>query len=156
MAIEYTEFEAQVRAIRDQLVATATAEADEWLTETLAMMRRLPGKHGENTSVPVRHQTQHAVVPIKEYKMETRVTLTTVTRDAIESLGSRDFDSAEVRRMIESKWKPMDGPTQRANLANLLKRMVNRGELELVEKGTGAKPSKYRRKATEAVTQEQS
>ena len=40
----YTQFEAQAKAMRDQLVAAATAEADRWLSATLAMLAKMPGE----------------------------------------------------------------------------------------------------------------
>ncbi len=151
MAIGYKEFEAQARAMRDQLVAAATAEADKWLDMTLAMMRRLPGEQAEMQAPAGQRQSLAPAIPIQEYRQSDKKTLTSVTRAALASIGDREFDSVELRRMIEPQWKPMDDPTQRANLANLLRRMVERDELELVEQGTGARPSRFRRKAVKAT-----
>jgi len=78
--------------------------------------------------------------------------LSAVTRDVIAAVSRQEFDSVELRRLIEPHWGPMNSATQRANLANLLRRMVERGELELVEQGTGSRPSRYRKKVKNVQT----
>jgi hypothetical protein len=145
MAIEYAEFVAQAKRMRDQLVATATEEADKWLASTLAMVRRMRDLSAEDTplSGASKPDTSHT-----DQRGRDRPTLSSVARQAIESLGTKEFDSVKLRELIAPNY-PMDSVTPRANLANLLKRFVEKGELELIEQGTGSRPSRYRKKGTE-------
>jgi hypothetical protein len=150
MATGYDEFEGQARQMRDRFVAVATQEADKWLETTLAMIRRMSGLPIRQIA-PVGGQVQHVDADITGHQGRSGGTLAEVARKVIASMGSTEFDSVQLRNMIEPIWGRMDNPTQRANLANLLRRMVERDELELVEQGTGARPSRFRRKAVKAA-----
>lgn len=149
MDIARKDLEAQARKIHAELSAAATAEIDRWLEATLEMLRRMPSLPGTQGTLSGEHN-----IPIREYKAsgatdEVRQhgrTLSDATRQAIASIEGDEFDSTELRRLIAPLWGPMDDTTPRANLANLLRRMSGRGEIELIEQGKGPRPSRYRKK----------
>jgi predicted short-subunit dehydrogenase-like oxidoreductase (DUF2520 family) len=147
MANGYKVFEDQARQMRDRFIAAATVEADKWLEYTLAMIRRMSGSPTGRTTLSDQ-DSRSPVTAMKELSHRHSRTLADVTREVIDSIGSDEFDSVQLRGTIAPLWGPMSSPTQRANLANLLRRMVERGDLELVEQGTGSRPSRYRKKMT--------
>ncbi len=145
----YSEFELQARRMRDELVAVATQEADRWLAATLAMLQRCL------TSMPCDAEADRTVgkppIPADGEKHgRNRKSLASVTRAAIASITTETFDSVQLRHLIGQSI-PMEGATPRANLSNLLKRMVSRDEIDLVEQGTGSRPSRYRKKGVEPM-----
>jgi hypothetical protein len=150
MPTRYDAFEEQARQMRDRFVAVATEEADKWLETTLAMIRRMSGPPISRIA-PVAGQVRHAETETTGHHGHNGSTLAEVARKVITSMDSAEFDSVRLRNMIEPTWGRMDTPTQRANLANLLRRMVERGDIELVEKGTGSRPSRYRKKGVERM-----
>lgn len=141
MSIGYNEFAAQAKQMRDQLVAAATEEADHWLDATLAMLRRMPGSSTGSNERPKDGDRQTAIGD----RGGNGASLTTAVRKAIISMDKDEFDTKELRRLVEPNYHPMETSTERSNLANLLRRMVDRGELELTEQGKGPKPSRFRK-----------
>ena len=145
MANGYKAFEDQARQMRDQFVAVATAEADKWLEYTLAVIQRMSGSPA-GKDIPLEGDSQPLVTVTRESPARNGTTLADIARQVIDSIDDAEFDSVQLRGMIEPVWGPMGSPTQRANLANLLRRMVERGALELVEQGVGSRPSRFRKK----------
>jgi hypothetical protein len=149
MVVINSDFESQARQMRDQLVAVATEEADRWLAGTLAMLRRLPcsgAERGQSAS------DSGSPAPI-EKQGRNGTTLAAATRKAIDLITTDKFNSVQLRHLIEPYY-PIDGTTQRANLSNLLRRMVAKGEIDLIRKGAGSRPSVYRKKAVEPMKTE--
>jgi len=66
-------------------------------------------------------------------------------RDAVNQLYAT-FTIRDVEKVIKQQNAVVGSHVRRASLSNTLKRLVEDGLLELVEKGQGKRPSSYRRK----------
>ena len=72
-------------------------------------------------------------------------TLSAKVSDAVQDLPV-DFDSPEVwKAVLDANPGTLDDQNFRANVANALKRLVELGTIELVQRGQGRAPARYRR-----------
>ncbi len=138
----YEQFAEQAQQMRDELVSSATARADAWLKDTLAMLRSLYAVNGpKNQSVPE---------PDVMKKVEDSLTIKAIpalpvlARSAINRIPSDTFSTNDVAKIIESEHK-MESDTWRANLSHTLKRLAKNGELVAVQTGRGSNPSVYKK-----------
>ena len=140
VAGNYDQLVAQAREMRNEFIAAATREADQWLAATLAMIGRLPCVSQEPDS------EGGTPVPFGESRPQSlgNGTLSSHVKQAIDEVKTKTFTSVDIRNSVARSYGSM-GPTQRANVATLLKRMVQRGELDLVAKGEGSRPARYRK-----------
>ncbi|MBN2316317.1 MAG: hypothetical protein JXM79_20480 [Sedimentisphaerales bacterium] len=134
-------FATQAKKMRDDFVAAATAEADRWLEATLSMLTRFSQSGPKLNTLPDNAQSGIASEPQKGNGKRMSV----VARRIIGSGEiKKRFNTVELRHKVEIECGPIDSQTQRANLANLLRRMVKAKELEIVSQGKGSRPSVYR------------
>lgn len=135
-------FAAQARKMRDDFVAAATDEADRWLDATLSMLDRFSQSGPQLSTLS---DSQHPNIAPEPPNGSTE-TMSAVARRVIASGGiKKRFNTTDLRHTVELEYGPIQGATQKANLANLLRRMVRAKELEMVSKGTGSRPSVYKR-----------
>jgi len=140
MVADYSQFEDQAKRMRDELVRVATEEANRWLETTLSVPHRLSGSIPSYPMVEMDGSTHG-----REESSASNGTLANQFDAALAAISKRRFSTADVRQWIETRYGYTMSPTQRANLANLLRRRVKKGELVLVTKGKGSRPSIYRK-----------
>lgn len=151
MVATYEELRKQAKVMRDEMVAASTSHADQWFAKTLQMLRALPiasltqireddvEQSGEDG------QSDHTDMSLRE-QVET----------VIDDMPKHRFTTVHVRNAIETTFGYEMSATQRANLANMLRRLAGREKIELLSKGSGSKPSTYRKKKEAQKDQETS
>ena len=145
----FADFKTQAREMHNQLIIASTEAADRWLESTLAMLDKLPASAPASGYIAI-EGPKPSPMPAKP---PNGGSLTTVTRRVLEGLGKKTFSTVELRELIEIEVGPMQTPTKKANLSNLLRRMADRGELKLVKKAKGPRPSIFKRVLEEPKTQ---
>lgn len=134
-------FAAQAKRMRNDFIASATAEADAWLEATLSMLGRFSQSGPQLSTLSDNQPSSIVSVPLQVNGRAMSV----IAREIIASgkIKSR-FNTQELRHKVELKFGPIESATQKANLANLLRRMVKANDLEIVKSGKGSRPSIYK------------
>lgn len=146
------EFIALARKIRDERVAAAVKEADEWLENVIkyvvgekAAGLVAPQRAQEPVSAPIsstkRPQGRRAMIP-KDSQSPTVLLL----RKLIKSFNGSEFSTVEMRGKMEIETGESMNESQKANISNYLQQFCRGGEIELVKRGRGCLPSVYKAK----------
>lgn len=132
----------QLKQIHDQMISTATQEADDWLEAAIE-----PLKAKTLARSPDRQEHE---IPSVEINADD--SLINKVRSAISQIGDRKFSTGDIRERV-SPFYPQDTAAKRSTLSNTLRKLERHyGEIEIVLRGTGSSPSIYRRIVKEGAS----
>ena len=137
----------QAKRMRDEMVAHASRRADEWLEGTLAALGQILPRADSSALGISKSQLSLGAPPIK-FEQPALVnpdnSLIDNIRGAIRSLDQRAFTTLDIIAALRHVYD-MDNPVKRSTISSTLKKLaVVHDELQILRKGRGSLPTKYR------------